>query len=478
MVIVAIDEASCEKLGVRWPWPRWVFAKLINRLKESGAKAVGLNLTFTGLENGDDASSLELAEAMQNHGNVVIGTTFGEDNRLIFPSPVIAKAVRGYGYLEKIVDTDLVIRRAYRMTPLADSFPLALLKAYTHSAGDRLPAAQVDKSEIHDINFELEERDLKEISAWKILEGKYSPELISGKLALVGLTSAIFLDRHPTPLGMMPGVLIHANEFLSILSNHELHFMSRKSVFAWAWIIGLGVLALFLFKTVLLGTVGFVITIFGVSVIVQFFFTRDYVIEPFIFIFGAIFAMIFGVLANGLRLFLENRNLETNVIHDKLTGLYTYDFLLSRLATEWKRCKRMNMPISIAMTDLDRFKKINDTLGHETGNQMIQHAADVLKESARGYDVVARYGGDEFIILLWNAGPTEAAEYKKRLRTLYEKMAEGLKDPLLKQSSISIGVASLDPAHKDEQPLTPQALIEEADKRLLEDKESRRKSLL
>jgi diguanylate cyclase (GGDEF)-like protein len=145
-----------------------------------------------------------------------------------------------------------------------------------------------------------------------------------------------------------------------------------------------------------------------------------------------------------------------------------------RLEDEWKRCQKGKLPVSIVMTDLDRFKQINDTLGHEVGNDMIKRAARVIKESVRGYDVVSRYGGDEFVILLWHTTQKEADAYRERLRGLYHGMAKQLA-PELQGSSISIGVATYDPSVDPLYPTDTQKLIEEADKDLFADKESRRK---
>src|SRR3989338_1831386 len=117
IVIVAIDEESCEKLKIRWPWPRKIFASLIQELTGHGAKVIGLNLSFTGLEDGDAASSQALSEAVRAHGNVVFGTTFDKNNRMIQPTPILAGALAGCGYLEKIVDKDFLNRRSYLLLP-------------------------------------------------------------------------------------------------------------------------------------------------------------------------------------------------------------------------------------------------------------------------------------------------------------------------------------------------------------------------
>ena len=105
---------------------------------------------------------------------------------------------------------------------------------------------------------------------------------------------------------------------------------------------------------------------------------------------------------------------------------------------------------------------------------MILKAAEGIRDSVRGYDVVARYGGDEFVILLWRTGRKDAEDYRTRLRDLYHRMAAKL-EPALQGSSISIGLATYDPASGPPFPESPQKLIEEADKDLFADKEKRKK---
>lgn len=507
VLVVAIDEESCQVLEARWPWSRNVFAKMIDQLAGRGAKVIGLNVSFMGLEDGNDASSRELARAMRDHGNVIVGATFDKTSKIIRPSPVIAEAVAGYGYLEKIVDTDFRIRRSYLLRlyssrQLEDagfdgegdalfesSFPLALAAAQTGDAGkprfDRdLGLLTVGKPKVglylgHDgsyvINYLASEADFQTVPAWKVIQGKVDADKVRGRTVLVGLTSSLFGDTHPTPLGVQSGIGIHANELIAVLDGRVLRFVPDRLTFLAAWLASLAVLALFLRRRFWLGFFGYLAVSFLLFVGAQMAFARDFVIEPFILLLGSTLAAVTGVLANSIRLLLENKGLETKVIHDKMTGLYKYEYLRECLEEEWRRCKRGNLPVSIVMTDLDRFKKINDTLGHEVGNQMIMRAGEVIKESARRYDIVSRYGGDEFVILLWHANLTEAQAYRTRLRDMYHAMAAKLDDPMLKQSSISIGVASYDPAVDPKYPPDPQRLIEDADKDLFTDKESRRK---
>ncbi|GEM_PF-803725 len=508
ILIVSIDEESCEKLGVRWPWPRKIFAGMIDALNRAGANVIGLNVSFNGLEGETNASSLELSSAMRRHGNVVIGATFGNENRLLKPNPLIAEAVSRYGYLEKLVDADFLIRKSYLLMPYSlkrvsdnftvfssskdlfeSSFPLQLLAAASGPAPANSPhydkdlglvtvgnphrAIYVESDGSYPINYVAAESDFKKIPAWKIIQNKFSEEEVRGKVVLVGQTSSVFADVHPTPLGMMSGIAIHANELLSVVSDRILHFVPDTLAFMISWLAAIFVLALFLCRRFWFGILASIVMIFGLFLAAQAAFLRDFVTEPFILILGPFLATCTGVIVNSLNLLLENQGLETKVIHDKLTGLYKYEYLRECLEEEWKRCLRSKLPVSIAMTDLDRFKKINDTLGHEVGNEMIKRAAAVIKESARRYDIVSRYGGDEFVVLLWHTTLEEAKAYRERLRNLYHAMAVQL-EPALKDSSISIGVASFDPAVNPHYPPEPQRLIEDADKDLFTDKESRR----
>lgn len=498
IVIVAIDEESCEKLQARWPWSRKVFAEIIDVLKRHGAKAIGLNISFTGLEDGSITSTQILADALHAHGNTVVGSTFDKENRLIRPTPIIAANANRYGYLEKILDSDLVIRRSYLVRPyqtksagFESSFPLQMAAATSGESSASNAAYDSDLGLVtvgtphigirvlsdasHYINYLAGPNDFHQIPAWKILNDRVPDSEIRGKVVLVGLTSSLFFDQHPTPLGVMPGVCIHANELISILTGRALKFTPDEITFLISWIIGLCVLVLFLFHRIWLALAGFVLSIFGILLGVEILFASDLVFEPLILCLGPILGMILGFLTGSIRLLFEKKGLEAKVIHDKMTNLYNYDYLRMRLDDEWRRSQKLRMPLSLAMTDLDRFKKINDTLGHEVGNQMILRAAKVIRDSVRGYDVVARYGGDEFVVLLWHTNSEDAQAWRNRLRDSYHDMAHHLDDPLLKDSSISIGVASFNPEIDPKTPKNPQQLIELADQDLFRDKESRRR---
>lgn len=100
----------------------------------------------------------------------------------------------------------------------------------------------------------------------------------------------------------------------------------------------------------------------------------------------------------------KNKLLEKLIITDNLTQLYTRNYVIECLENNIYSLKRYKQPFSLIMLDIDKFKHINDTFGHIAGDDAIKQLADILKKTLRKTDIIGRYGGDEFIILLTNTG--------------------------------------------------------------------------
>jgi len=94
---------------------------------------------------------------------------------------------------------------------------------------------------------------------------------------------------------------------------------------------------------------------------------------------------------------------------DYLTGALNRRGMDEALQREFARAERYQMPISIAMMDIDHFKKLNDSLGHSTGDIALKHLANIVKSVLRSTDVIARFGGEEFLIILPGTGKDEGA---------------------------------------------------------------------
>jgi len=119
---------------------------------------------------------------------------------------------------------------------------------------------------------------------------------------------------------------------------------------------------------------------------------------------------------------------------DELTGLYNFRHLMSVLKNEVSRHLRYNRTMSLAMIDIDDFKKYNDTKGHEEGNELLVRLSHVFKHNTRNCDILARYGGEEFIIIFPETSIEEALVVSQRICSTVESTLE---------VSITIGISSL-----------------------------------
>lgn len=128
---------------------------------------------------------------------------------------------------------------------------------------------------------------------------------------------------------------------------------------------------------------------------------------------------------------------------DGLTELHNYRFFQQRLSIELNRAHRFNRPLSLIMLDLDYFKAYNDVFGHQAGDQALRQLALLLRHSSRSYDLVARYGGDEFAIILPETGKKIAIEVAKRILAAVEQSSiQGSQRSLDGRFTVSLGISS------------------------------------
>jgi diguanylate cyclase (GGDEF)-like protein len=138
---------------------------------------------------------------------------------------------------------------------------------------------------------------------------------------------------------------------------------------------------------------------------------------------------------------LEKKNLELNelTMRDSMTNLLNHKNSLRRLKEEVDRAKRINYPLSVAMVDLDNFKLVNDTYGHQSGDEVLVQVAKILSDSCRSTDVIGRYGGEEFIIIMPDTIDRDAALLLERIQKRVEKTS--FKDGI--HITLSCGVSEL-----------------------------------
>ncbi len=156
--------------------------------------------------------------------------------------------------------------------------------------------------------------------------------------------------------------------------------------------------------------------------------------------------LVLKTLADLLATALHNafvfQKMQQQAITDSLTGVKTRRFFLEAMNSEWKRAARSGRPFSAVLMDLDKFKDVNDTRGHLEGDLVLARVGRLLEQKCRQSNVVARYGGDEFVILMPETSVEQAQSLAERLRIWLEG------DPMLEQMKVtgSFGVASF-PAH-------------------------------
>jgi len=164
----------------------------------------------------------------------------------------------------------------------------------------------------------------------------------------------------------------------------------------------------------------------------------------------------------------KNKQLEESMVRlhelattDPLTGLANRRFFAEHLTREFSRAQRHDNDLSCCMIDLDHYKEFNDTLGHQMGDELLQRTADIIRLSLREGDIAARYGGDEFVLLLPMTSSEEAVGVVERIREemsiVFRKNAH-LRIPV----TLSVGVAS----RRDDFPPSADALVSMADRAL------------
>jgi len=151
---------------------------------------------------------------------------------------------------------------------------------------------------------------------------------------------------------------------------------------------------------------------------------------------------IFEAFAAQASVAVENSYLYDSSVHDALTGLYDYGYLRARLEEEIIRTSgRKEESISFIMLDLDNFKSVNDSYGHLFGNSVLVKMAGLIKETVRKYDIPARYGGDEFAILMPDTNVGDARQIAEKL----QRKTAGLKFTIGKKTisiTASIGIST------------------------------------
>ena len=220
------------------------------------------------------------------------------------------------------------------------------------------------------------------------------------------------------------------------------------------------------------GYVGFLVAFWGRTI------TWPDLIVPGIFFCGACFVWMTSKLA--LQTAIDIRRvtlLEKESITDSLTGLYNRRYLDRRLEEELDRAKRYALPLSILLVDIDHFKTVNDTYGHQAGDLVLSYLGKLVLNAVRTSDIAARYGGEELLVIAPNTPILPAGALAERLRQHIESHELVLTSESSKRQSIHITV-SIGVAISSQRIDDIRKLVQEADEALYRAKQEGRNRVI
>lgn len=153
--------------------------------------------------------------------------------------------------------------------------------------------------------------------------------------------------------------------------------------------------------------------------------------------------LLFEYLADQIAIALDNaimhRKIEELSVTDPLTGLFNRRYLNAKMATVWARSVRHGCPLAVILADVDNFKQINDTYGHDRGDEVLSAVSEIIRSNVRVEDVTARFGGEEFVVALPDINGQQAYVFAERIRkALEEKKFDWMEGGV----TLSLGIAS------------------------------------
>ena len=468
IVIVALDDFSFKKMQKKWPFSRSIYAELLNKIDQGYPRLVIFDVVFSG-EGKDKEGDNLFAQTLRNKNNILLPYHVGKLGANLKSKKEFVAEFASAGYLNKPIDNDGSIRRfqPFRLSVKERILDYAV-ELYVFSRyynydlknvifkNKHLYLSQLtDKKDMLDkfdfcigtdksimINYQADIKDFTIVPLWSIYSGSIALESFRNKVVLIGATSHLFHDIHDTPLGLMPGIGVLANAILMFLDGSFIH--ETPGWIRWLMMFVLCFSIVFLcyrcpiFKGLLL--TGVIIIILATSTFLLF--LNNYYLNPFKLILICIVSYIAINFYKYASVVIENMHLRKLSTIDELTGLYIFRYFKIVLKHEFQKSLRYKTPLSLLMIDIDNFKKINDTYGHQNGNVVLSKIGKIILNTVRGSDVPVRYGGEELAVLLPNSGIEGAKKCAENLRSLVEKedfvMTE--KGPL--RVTISIGAVS------------------------------------
>lgn len=486
IVFIDMAEDSVNAIG-RWPWQRKWHAALIKILSEYKPKAIAFDVVFS--EPQDDVDDLALEEALKISGVVYMPVLYDlTPGRLKYyyrgegvtafhgPIPRFKDNLKGSGHINAIPDIDGILRR---VPPL-----ISYDSRVTGHFGIRIGADILGAKE-SDIVFNPDERSVvislpegrsrtipldrdnqmivNWIAPWgkefkhysyidviksyaRIREGKrplIDLNEFRNKICIIGLTATGLIDIKPIPISSAyPAVGTNAMVANAVLTG-EFIYPASEWVNILLIILVTSVFTFYQFRLRFLG--GMVLAITGMIAYallsMAIFILFKSVIVTFYPIFGIFISYVGTASFTHIIQSVERARLFSQATRDGLTHLYNIRHFTLLLEAEFRNTATYKIrPLSVIMCDIDNFKHINDTYGHQSGDVILKEVALAVQSKCRQIDVVARYGGEEFIVMLSGAKGKDAADVGEKIRAAVEAKRFKFQETNV-SATISIGVA-------------------------------------
>jgi diguanylate cyclase (GGDEF)-like protein len=498
IVIIEINDDDIAKVG-RWPWKRSWHAAITKALASLGAKAIYFDMIFS--EASDESDDALFEEAIKYSKIVYLPFAFqsGDFNikEAFVPIPRLAAHIKGTGATNIWPDPDGIVRRLPLLIPTQEKvYPHIALKIALDYKNlglkNTTPRYLLANNAWDQVRIPLEEKNTllvnwagkwtKTFKHYSFLDvlAKYK-DYVDGKITakdlkdfkdsicLIGLTAVGLYDIKPIPLEPeYPGLGVVANAINEIINKRFVYL-------PLPWInILIFLILTFLPAALISGEKPVRETVFLVIILLVYLsvnfilFKMGLLMEFAVPTLGIVLSSFTVGTYNFVRIAIERQNFFKMSVTDGLTGLFNIRYFKMLLETEMMMARQdSSKRFAIVMGDVDHFKKFNDTYGHQVGDLVLKEVASSLKNSARSSDIVARYGGEEMIVLLRGASIKDGLFVAEKFRKNIEGLA--IKDENNAYSvTVSMGVSVF---HTDD---TVDTLIKRADDGLYKSKESGR----
>ncbi len=510
IVFIDMSEDSIQSIG-RWPWPRIWHATLIKALADYNPRAVAFDVLFA--EPQDDVNDAAMEEAIKESGKVYLPMLFDlkwQDAAFLYrgvgvlsevkPLERFSRYIKGEGHINAIPDIDGVLRRVPPIVTFRDK---AVYQLGLKVGLDALGAKNEDVSFYPDkhaitirkpggklINIPLDEKNQclinwtakwgKEFKHYSYVDVIKSYSLIKrgerpiidlnefkDKICIVGLTAAGLIDIKPIPIqNAYPAVGINAMMVHSVIKDSFIRDTPRAYAIAIIILMPIIVMLYLSNLRLLSGMALATLSMIGYALFSVVAFNFFSIAIPTFYPLLAI-GMSYSLSSLYAQVLhsLERASLFKQATRDGLTNLYNIRHFNLLFEAEFKNVAMYkSRRLTVIMSDIDNFKHINDTYGHQAGDTILREFARIIESKCRQMDIVARYGGEEFIVMLTGAGEKDAAAVAEKIRDGIENKKFKFKN-VVYGTTMSLGVAEFSNDHDKED------LIARADQALYKSKQ-------